>query len=1468
MEMLQQIGDALPRFQVYEQLFRNHQSLQQALSLVYLELISFVTRAKKVFSGSSFRLFGRVLWRSFDQTFHDSLSEVRRHSDLVEREATLAHMLEESQARMELTELRSLIEAKQPSDQGRLAPQHLGMTHTLTAAGFAGIKRWLDARQCQEEKVGIEILPGTCEWILGRPELSSWISKDEIRLFWIYGAPGCGKSFLYAKILDHIDTTTKLPCAYFLFCGADGERVTVSSLLRSWAFQLTKIFDEAKKYVCSVQLASENREATAKEVDNLFLSLLAFLPACFLTVDAVDECLDRSEFYRLLPLIPRRFKVLITSRHLAELSNHLNRVPDQQHVSLEVLPEMTRSDIDRYITSELKNPECHYEPGVSSYIKERLTRSNGMFLWVRLMLQHIQDQTNNEEIMQCLGERELPTGLSERYDRILKNINDLAKPRRLLAHKVFFWITVARRPLHVKEVSGLLAVKPSSDRANAFEQSRRMISDPESTILSVCGSLITARGPGRALYPIHFTVTEYLKQYLESSERLDEITGYYDARQLQSNDSLAAAVCIRYLSLDFIAGIHEELPSKYSEAVAIFSSNTPNLDILQYATTHWFHHLQRVESPELFLLAVAEEFLDDARPNLEVFWHLYWFSAPESKESAICPGKFSGNHIAAYFGLHHVLRHLLPSGDPTVLDSLGRSALWWAATRSHGPATKVLIEAGVVPNVPDKFSITPAHRAAAIGNAGVFEQIISAQSEDSQAVVDAEGWTPLHWASSRGHYAVVERILDHREGCKAYGTPYSRTRSGRTPLHLAALNGKTALISELGTRIAQKHSNRLNIQDSKGQTALHLAAASGHLRSVEELVRCGADTTIRDHSGKTPADKASEMGNSAVHAALVELSNNAQVTDNGEQHVKVAVDRLTKYGLQAFRNRFIDAVNESNSRYYLNSLDAQDSSTFYAMINGHHLSLTILIRKQRKLDTRDERGRTLLHHAVAVGEVECAKELVKELKERKSLSPEFLDLQDDRGWTALHYAAVERFHLLVKIILEAGASVSIPNTAGLTAYDIALKGAHREVVEALARYGRIPTDQIAKDFGWNVVHCSAREGNFIASDATRALLEERDVFGRAPIYRALEMGNWEVAKTLGDHVKLLLPDIIDLATAISEEKENHGTLHYLLAKLPPFSIPTAKGDIRARAQQLLVVASRHNDVPSITALVASGVDIDSRDQFDLSHRRTALQVAINAGSVEAAIHLIKCGADVRAMDTWGDSALHVACAQCLPEVVECLLNHGADPNQQNVPRISNAWGAKWTPLHTIFEHHSSSRSLEKSLTIASLLLDHGAALLGVENDKGESPGWRAVHNYPRRPPDAKRGAQYGPILNLIASKGFGMIVQPIAEDGFSPIHLATKMGDLEYVKRELDRGVPVDWKTFDYPHRRPLQIAVAEDNIEMAKLLLERGADLRDFGDLAGVTKRKTWEVAIEVKSKEMRKLLQAELLKRSLGLK
>lgn len=125
-DMLQQIGDTLPRFQAYEKLFQSHAPLQEALLSMYAEVISFVASAKNVFSKSSFRLFARVLWKSFDQTFQRSLSELRRYAVLVEREAKLAHLTEESMARLELNRLTSMIEESRPSrSQGEFSSQLL-----------------------------------------------------------------------------------------------------------------------------------------------------------------------------------------------------------------------------------------------------------------------------------------------------------------------------------------------------------------------------------------------------------------------------------------------------------------------------------------------------------------------------------------------------------------------------------------------------------------------------------------------------------------------------------------------------------------------------------------------------------------------------------------------------------------------------------------------------------------------------------------------------------------------------------------------------------------------------------------------------------------------------------------------------------------------------------------------------------------------------------------------------------------------------------------------------------------------------------------------------------------------------------------------------------------------------------------------------------------------------------------------
>jgi hypothetical protein len=48
-DMLSQIGDVLPRFRIYETLFKNHERLLVALSAVYLDVLRFCIASKDLF---------------------------------------------------------------------------------------------------------------------------------------------------------------------------------------------------------------------------------------------------------------------------------------------------------------------------------------------------------------------------------------------------------------------------------------------------------------------------------------------------------------------------------------------------------------------------------------------------------------------------------------------------------------------------------------------------------------------------------------------------------------------------------------------------------------------------------------------------------------------------------------------------------------------------------------------------------------------------------------------------------------------------------------------------------------------------------------------------------------------------------------------------------------------------------------------------------------------------------------------------------------------------------------------------------------------------------------------------------------------------------------------------------------------------------------------------------------------------
>jgi hypothetical protein len=64
-------------------------------------------------------------------------------------------------------------------------------------------------------------LTGTCEWFLNLRAFLDWISPDfplgNMKVLWVKGPLGYGKTILCARVIEHISTVLDFPFAYYFF---------------------------------------------------------------------------------------------------------------------------------------------------------------------------------------------------------------------------------------------------------------------------------------------------------------------------------------------------------------------------------------------------------------------------------------------------------------------------------------------------------------------------------------------------------------------------------------------------------------------------------------------------------------------------------------------------------------------------------------------------------------------------------------------------------------------------------------------------------------------------------------------------------------------------------------------------------------------------------------------------------------------------------------------------------------------------------------------------------------------------------------------------------------------------------------------------------------------------------------------------------------------------------------------------
>jgi len=129
------------------------------------------------------------------------------------------------------------------------------------------------------------------------------------------------------------------------------------------------------------------------------------------------------------------------------------------------------------------------------------------------------------------------------------------------------------------------------------------------------------------------------------------------------------------------------------------------------------------------------------------------------------PTRFTGLHGAAFIGVMGIVTAILKikDWDINATDSIGSTALTWAAIRGHEEVVKVLLDReDINPNQAGTNSgRTPLSWAAESGYEGVVKMLLE-RGDVNPNQADTYGRTPLSWAARRGHEGVVKTLLERR----------------------------------------------------------------------------------------------------------------------------------------------------------------------------------------------------------------------------------------------------------------------------------------------------------------------------------------------------------------------------------------------------------------------------------------------------------------------------------------------------------------------------------------------------------------------------------------------------------------------------------------------------------------------------------------------------------------------------------
>ncbi|KAL8907430.1 MAG: hypothetical protein Q9207_001400 [Kuettlingeria erythrocarpa] len=301
--------------------------------------------------------------------------------------------------------------------------------------------------------------------------------------------------------------------------------------------------------------------------------------AQYWVIDALDECSDGHDFGPLVGKLCelRPIRVFVSSRPSLELQSQLQQLqpPAEAHL---LVPEDTLDDVRSYINRYTESPLMRRKETRQELVETLVVKSEGCFLWVRLVLSELRKVFTPKETQKIL--ENVPRGMDDLYMRNLNAMSE-APYGKELAKAILIWAVCSVRPLTTDELQAALEIYVNDTVDNVKYQ-----------IASLCGNIVYVDSQSRVRM-VHQTARSFLLSPNTRSEFA--FSAKHGHREL-------ALTCLEYL-------LSDEMKAPRNRRTSAAQLAVKRSALADYATKCIYDHVSRSSSADGELLVQLYNFL-------------------------------------------------------------------------------------------------------------------------------------------------------------------------------------------------------------------------------------------------------------------------------------------------------------------------------------------------------------------------------------------------------------------------------------------------------------------------------------------------------------------------------------------------------------------------------------------------------------------------------------------------------------------------------------------------------------------------------------------------------------------------------------------------------------------------------------------------------------------------------------------